>query len=183
MKLAVSLSADPAWLERVVIRLVTAADLPALEWEGEYVHFRRVYDRVFARMQSGQSLMWLAELPGSPALGQVFVQLHSQADPSAADGRRRAYIHAFRVRRSLRGRGLGSRLLAHAEADLLGRGFREVCLQVADDNPDALRLYQRLGYAIVEPVAGDWTYYDHLGRLQQISEVGWRLLKTLHTPD
>src|SRR5690606_20085317 len=113
------------------IRPVAAVDLPTLEWEGEYVHFRRVYAQVFLRCQTGKSLMWLAEQADQPALGQVFVQLASEADPSAADGRWRAYIHAFRVRPAWRGRGLGSQLLAHAEADLLQRGYGQVCLQVA----------------------------------------------------
>ncbi|MCW5876017.1 MAG: GNAT family N-acetyltransferase [Anaerolineales bacterium] len=172
-------TAAATWLEGLTLRLATEADLPALEWEGEYAHFRKVYAQVFARARRGLALMWLAEEAAGRALAQLFVQLSSEADPSAADGGRRAFIHSFRVRAELRGRGLGSRLLAHTEADLLARDFRQACLHVAHDNPAALRFYRRHSYRAIGTVAGEWSYYDHLGQLREVSEPGWRMLKDL----
>ena len=64
---------DPGWLERVVIRPVTAADLPLLEWEGEYLHFRRVFAGAFERQLAGLSVLWIAVLD-CWAAGQVFIQ-------------------------------------------------------------------------------------------------------------
>lgn len=55
------------------------------------------------------------------------------------------YIQTVAVAPAMRGEGLGSRLVAHAEA----RIFREspnVFLCVSTFNPDARRLYGRLGY-------------------------------------
>jgi [ribosomal protein S18]-alanine N-acetyltransferase len=58
------------------------------------------------------------------------------------------YIQTVAVAAGERGRGLGRRLVEHAEA----RIFREspnVFLCVSTFNPDARRLYERLGYTVV----------------------------------
>ena len=58
------------------------------------------------------------------------------------------YIQTVCVAPGFRGRGVGSALVAHAEE----RAFREspnVFLCVSSFNPDARRLYERLGYAYV----------------------------------
>jgi ribosomal protein S18 acetylase RimI-like enzyme len=173
------LATQPDWLASITLRLATQADLSALEWEGAYTHFRRVYARVFERSLRREALMWVAEGEPGALLAQLFVLLISEADPAVADGHLRAFIHSFRVRPELRGRGLGSRLLARAEDDLHQRGFRWVYLHVARDNAEALRLYERNGYKLISPVSGDWEYEDHLGRTQRVHEPGWRLMKNL----
>lgn len=175
------LVAQPDWLATVALRQATRADLPALEWEGEYVHFRRVYARVFERAQHGEAVLWVAEGEPGTLLGQLFVLLRSEADPTVADGRQRAFIHSFRVRPELRGRGLGSRLLNTAQRDLRERGYQWVYLHVARDNPGALRLYERHGYQRIAPVNGEWEYEDHLGQMRRVHEPGWRLAKSLLT--
>lgn len=58
------------------------------------------------------------------------------------------YLQTVCVREESRGRGYGTRLIAWAEA----RIFREspnVFLCVSTFNPDARRLYERLGYTVV----------------------------------
>lgn len=49
-----------------------------------------------------------------------------------------------------RGRGIGTALLAAAEAHAAARGDREVQLSVVDTNPRAEALYRRLGYRVVD---------------------------------
>ncbi|MEX1248978.1 MAG: GNAT family N-acetyltransferase [Anaerolineales bacterium] len=169
----------PGWLAQVSIRLATRDDLPALEWEGAYTHFRRVYARAFERAERGEALLWFADRGDGYVLGQLFVMLKSDVDPQAADGRLRAFIHSFRVRPELRGRGLGTRLMLAAEADLLRRNFRWVYLHVARDNAAGLRLYERYGYRRISSVSGDWSYEDHLGKVRHIHEPGWRMAKQL----
>jgi len=66
---------QPIWLAKTLFRHVTQADLLALEWEGAYTHFRRVYAQAYQRMQQDLSVLWLAELPGKGIIGQVFIQL------------------------------------------------------------------------------------------------------------
>jgi ribosomal protein S18 acetylase RimI-like enzyme len=166
------------WLSKVVVRHAREDDLPAIEWGEAYREFRNVYAEAYRRMTKGLAVMWLAELPDWGLVGQAFVQLKSN-DRKMADGRRRAYVHSFRVRPAWQGRGLGSNIMQVVEDDLLQRGFREVTLNVAKDNPGALRLYQRLGYEVIAEIPGKWSYYDPNGVLRHIREPGYRLMKGL----
>jgi ribosomal protein S18 acetylase RimI-like enzyme len=160
------------------IRLATQADLPLMEWEGEYTHFRRVYARAWQRAERGDALLWVADTE-QRLVAQLFVLLRSEYDPEAADGDKRAFVHSFRVRAELRSQGLGSRLLHTAEADLVARGYQWVYLHVAHDNPGAIRLYEGRGYHRQGYVSGEWSYEDHLGQQQHVSEPGWRMAKLL----
>lgn len=167
------------WLQQIQIRAVAAVDLHSLEWEGSYVHFRQVYAAAFKRSERGQAALWVAKDLAGLQVGQIFVMLKSDFDFEIADGRERAFIHSFRVRPEHRGRGLGSYMLAFAEEDLRRRGFSIVSLNVANDNPGALRLYERNEYRRAFPVSGDWSYIDHLGQERHVHEPGWRMVKNL----
>jgi ribosomal protein S18 acetylase RimI-like enzyme len=169
----------PAWLAEVNIREATQDDLSAMEWEGAYKHFRRVYARAFERSRRGTALLWVAERDPGELLGQVFVLLRSEIDRELADGHQRAFIHSFRVRPAYRRAGLGARLMHHAEADLLQRGFHWVYLHVATENEQAIRFYERWGYSRLGPVAGEWSYEDDRGLVQNVSEPGWRMGRQL----
>lgn len=164
--------------DQIVIRQVTHDDLPALEWEGQYKHFRRLFKYAFQRAREGKAVLWIAELPGEGLIGQIFVQLVTHRR-DLADGKARAYIYAFRVRPEHRGEGLGTLLLDTVEKDLRARGFKRVCLNVGQDNLDARRLYERLGYSVVASEAGIWSYIDHRGRHRQVHEPAWRMEKEI----
>ena len=58
------------------------------------------------------------------------------------------YIQSVCVAPERRGRGLGGRLMAFAEERIL-RETPNVFLNVASFNPEAQRLYERLGYEVV----------------------------------
>lgn len=161
------------------IRLASRSDLPAMEWEDAYIHFRRVYERAFERAQRGDALLWVMGNGQHRLVGQVFVLLRSEYDPEVADGHRRAFIHSFRVRPELRSRGLGARLLHSAEHDLQERGYEWTYLHVAHENLAAIRFYERHGYRQLGPVSGEWSYEDHLGRQRHVLEPGWRMLKRI----
>lgn len=166
------------WLSEVVFRHAQESDLRAIEWEGEYEEYRNVYMDVYLRAERGVAVMWLAELPDLGLLGQVFAQLKTN-DRKTANGKTRAYVHSFRVRRAWRGRGLGTRLMEVVETDLASRGFKEITLNVGGDNEGALRLYQRLGYQVVKEIPGRWSYYDPDNVLKHVSEPGYRMMKTI----
>jgi ribosomal protein S18 acetylase RimI-like enzyme len=162
----------------VQIRTANRDDLPELEWNGEFAHFRRLFAEAYRLVERGEAVMWVADLPGAGIIGQLFVQVNSK-NPAWADGIQRAYIYGFRVQDSYRGAGIGSRLLKIAEDDLIRRGFNSVVLNVNQDNPAARRLYERFGYQVVAPEPGVWSYIDHLGRRIQVSEPAWRMEKQL----
>ncbi len=69
--------------------------------------------------------------------------------------------------------------MAHAEGELVARKFCSVSLNVAQDNPGALRFYEQAGYRKVVKEAGRWSYVDHLGRDQEVNEPSWRMRKLI----
>jgi len=170
---------EPTWFPNLNIRLIRKSDLPALEWEGEFSHFRRLFAEAYQSAMLGRAVLWLAEIEGLELIGQLFVQL-SSGRPELADGSYRAYIYGFRIKPSYRGQGVGSRLLEVAEADLIERSYSRVTLNVGRDNPDARRLYERSGYKVVAAEPGRWFYLDQYGKRREVHEPSWRMEKTLH---
>ncbi len=165
--------------QELIIRQVAEADLPALEWEGDYQKYRRMFASLYKESRAGKTLLWVITLPDGEFIGQAFVMLKS-SEREAADGRHRAYLFAFRVKPLWRNRGIGQYLLQYVESDLRERGFTDLTLNVAKDNPAALRLYKRLGYRVIGSKSGNWSYHDHEGRLQHVHEPAWRMIKALN---
>ncbi len=80
-------------------------------------------------------------------LGQLFV--HPAADALRVDG--------IAVAAAARGLGVGTQLMSALDAHARAVGLRAVELEVVDTNPDAQRLYERLGYVVLKEA--------HYGRL------------------
>lgn len=165
--------------EKIIIRKMIESDLPELEWDGEFLHFRNLYRGVYERMSRGSVMAWVAEDPGKGVIGQVFLQLDCDR-PELADGWRRAYLYSFRIKPQYRNLGLGTRMLTVLENYLRERHFTRVTLNVARDNPDAIRLYKRCDFQIVAEEPGIWSYHDHNGKLQTVEEPSWRMEKLLN---
>ena len=161
----------------VTLRLARFDDLPKLEWYGQYTHFRNLFRRAYREQQHHRRLMLVADCNDFP-IGHVFIQLHS-TETGIADGDGRAYLYALRVMDMFRGRGIGTRLMVEAESMLIERGFGWATIAVAKDNPDALRLYKRLGYRKIREDSGDWSYRDHEGATRYVHEPCWILEKKL----
>jgi ribosomal protein S18 acetylase RimI-like enzyme len=166
------------WLAQLKCRYLVDKDLPALEWDGEYSHFRRLYRDIYQSTLQGKAIMWVATLAGDEVIGQLFVQLASSRT-ELANGKTRAYIYGFRVKSPYRGNGVGANLLSFAEDDLATRGFRLVSLNVGRDNPDARRFYERHGYRVVGNEAGCWFYVDDQDQRREVNEPAWRMQKQL----
>jgi ribosomal protein S18 acetylase RimI-like enzyme len=162
----------------LIIRQVVKDDLPALEWDGEFTQFRRMYASLYRDTQTGRAVMWMIETEKGDMIGQAFVILRS-GELSAADGERRAYIFSFRVKPAYRNQGVGTFLLEFICEDLRRRGFILVTLNVAKDNPNAISLYRRLGYKVISSHAGKWSYTDHEGTTHHVDEPAWRMMKRI----
>jgi len=165
---------DLDWHTQLKIRLVIQTDLPGLEWEGEYTHYRQIYAETYERVQRGLALIWVIDLPGHNIIGQTLIQLNSDRK-ELADGVKRAYIFAFRIRMAYRNQGLGSRLLNVVQEDLVARNYTCATLNVAKDNPRARALYERHGYLVVAEEQGNWSYPDEKGVWHHIHEPAWRM--------
>lgn len=159
----------------IVLRAARADDLEALEWEGEYRRYRVVYQRAYAESLRGRRVLLVAELQGL-IIGQIFVQV----DATLAAGRgEAAYLYALRVRPEYRGRGIGTDLVREAEALLRQRGYARALISVAKDNDAARRLYERLGFEVFGEDAGNWSFVDDQGQVQEVHEPAFLLEKQL----
>jgi ribosomal protein S18 acetylase RimI-like enzyme len=169
---------DSEIAESIIIRPLQNTDLPALEWDGEYLHFRNVFADVYKKVEKGTVKAWVAVSQDGRMIGQVFLQLSSERR-ELADGWNRGYLYSLRVRKSWQNQGVGSRLMDVVEDDLRKIGFTRVTLNVARDNQGAIRLYSRLGYQIVAEEPGVWSYPDHEGVWRTVTEPSWRMEKRL----
>jgi ribosomal protein S18 acetylase RimI-like enzyme len=160
------------------IRKLTYEDLPALEWDGEFTHFRRLYAKAYQQQTKGKAILWVGEIPVTGIIAQAFVQLIGSR-PELADGFLKAYIYSVRVRTPYQNLGIGSRLMKAAEEDLIERGFSFATLNVGKHNLDARRLYESLGYEVVANEPGIWSYLDHRGIRHSVNEPAWRMQKQL----
>ncbi len=159
----------------IVFRLAERSDLPKLEWNGEYVHFRRVFHQTFEEQRAGRRLMLLADLNNYP-VGQIFVQLDS---PDGWHNGQRGYLYSLRVIEPLRSQGIGTVLIREAERILIDHDYDVVSIAAAKDNLRARRLYERLGYAVAYEDDGRWQYVDHQGYTRHVVEPCWILEKNL----
>lgn len=88
--------------------------------------------------------------------GVAFFILRSDGEPAGCGGiwlRGTDYGEIVRmyVRPAFRGKGLGKRLLGHLEAYARDSGIRVLRLKTGIFQPEALGLYERLGYQEVPP--------------------------------
>lgn len=84
---------------------------------------------------------------------------------------RNARLYSLAVRESARGHGLGSVLLAAAEADACAHGCTAIRLEVNVANPLAIALYERRGFRRAERLTG---FYEN-------GTDAWRYAKSLTT--
>ena len=70
---------------------------------------------------------------------------------------------------SAQGQGIGSRLLAYAERSAQSTALMKCALVVGLYNQNALRLYQRLGYQIVETVQHSNEFLGYHRMVKQLS--------------
>ena len=63
------------------------------------------------------------------------------------------YLHIIAVKNSFRGRGIGSKMLEFLE-NIIFTENSKIFLVVADFNPEAKRLYERVGYRQVGEIPG-----------------------------
>ncbi|MGB1285787.1 MAG: GNAT family N-acetyltransferase [Aggregatilineales bacterium] len=161
----------------VTVRKVRESDLKLLEWQGQFRHFRNLFLRSYQGQLKGNRYMLVADYNRYP-IARLFIRFSSR-NALIADGHQRAYLYSFYVLEMFRGQGLGTYLIQSAETLLKARGFGEISIAVAKDNPGALRLYQRQGYEVFKEDEGRWQYVDHRGRMRQVHEPCWLLEKHL----
>ncbi|MEA2126086.1 MAG: mycothiol synthase [Solirubrobacteraceae bacterium] len=92
------------------------------------------------RTRAADTTLWfVADAPGGGPAGAI----RSELRPA---GFITGYIAVIAVAPEHRGRGLAGRLVGTAARELVARGAVTIRLHVRSSNPDALRLYERLGF-------------------------------------
>ena len=81
--------------DEVTIRLLREEDLPALEWDGEYKRYRRIYREVFRNSQIGISFPLVAETRRDGIIGQVFLN-QKEPNPKFTLRSRYYFLSSFR---------------------------------------------------------------------------------------
>ncbi|MDA5109959.1 GNAT family N-acetyltransferase [Brevibacillus thermoruber] len=77
------------------------------------------------------------------------------------------YLDTLAVRADQRGKGIGRRLLARFEAEARARGHERIALLVDQENPQARKLYESIGYRPDGTLLVSGHLYDHM--VKQIS--------------
>lgn len=175
------MSTDVGEADGFIIRPGSVDDLPALEWDGEYSHYRTVYRQAMKEASRGARALLVAEVEGA-VVGQIFIHFRSPFPIPGANGAV-GYLYAFRVRPEQRGVGIGRALLREAEELLARVGARWVVIAVARDNHEARRLYERQGYTWLTDDPGEWSYTDERGIERYIREPAHLLWKGLSLPN
>lgn len=113
---------------------VDATDIPDLAWSGGPAHVRSLARAWQEALTGDVALLMITTRPGaSIACGAVRLDT--------------GLLWMLAVRDGWRSLGVGTHLVHALEQRILERGGRVGELWVEDDNPDARRLYERLGYA------------------------------------
>jgi ribosomal protein S18 acetylase RimI-like enzyme len=159
----------------VAVRLCHDEDLRRLEWFGLYSHHRQIFDEAFARQLRDENIMLVADLHGFP-IGQAWIDLTKRQAEAVG------YIWAVRVFPFLRNMGIGTLLMRAAERVLSGRAISVAEVGVEQSNPQARRLYERLGYTMYTQLTEEYGYTTPEGvHTRQVVDQ-WILRKRLDGP-
>ena len=148
--------------DEINIRLLREEDLPALEWDGEYKRYRRIYREVFHNFQKGISYPLVAETAQDGVIGQVFLT-RKEPNPKFTALHRYFFLSSFRVKAQYRGMGIGSRLLELCEKHVLQHHLRDIYLNCAVSNHRARWFYLDHGFHVIRIDNSEWSFVNDEG--------------------
>ncbi len=157
---------------QVSIRPCQREDLASLEWFGMFNRYRQLYADTFARSEKGEVVMLVAVVNEFP-VGRVWIDMVKERELSIG------ILYALAVLPPFQDLGIGSRLIAAAESLLSKRGYKIAELGVEKDNPNARRLYQRLGYQEIRDNLEKWELVTPEGQTIQEQADEWIMQKNL----
>ncbi len=130
---------------KIKIRRASIKDFEAVK-RIEYLSFKNPYsDYYLKRLLNGNlaDLSFIAELNNQP-VGYVIARREFKENEIIG------HVIAIAVHPDFRGRGIGKRLMETVLQEFKKLGVKKVYLEVRVNNLPALRLYEKLGFKIVE---------------------------------
>lgn len=100
---------------------------------------------LWANLQSGNAAFWTVENDDGHLIGELYV-FRRLEDEDFANGKEKAYLCAFRIKKMWRGQGIGTQLITTVMENLKENGCKTVTIGVDANEPDNQRLYRRLGF-------------------------------------
>lgn len=95
-------------------------------------------------IESGNAEFWALEDNGQ-IIGEIYIFWRLD-DRDFADGKSRAYLCAFRVKKGYRGKGYGTFLIKNILEYVKSKGVPIATIGVAETEEQNIRLYHRLGF-------------------------------------
>ncbi|MGA8278307.1 MAG: ribosomal protein S18-alanine N-acetyltransferase [Rhodanobacteraceae bacterium] len=121
------------------VRRARATDLAALvELENRVFETERITPRQWRRYLAGASVEVLVATCAGAAVGAAVLFFRAKSNT--------ARLYSIALADEVRGRGIGTALLASAERAARHRGITRMVLEVRSDNVAAQGLYERRGY-------------------------------------
>lgn len=138
----------------LVVNDLQRADLPELAWSGDAAHLRSIHEKLLAVVRGEVDYLAVRAPDGSPlAIGLIDYLFGEDA----------AEIGQLAVQPPLQGLGLGTHLIAAAEARIVARGKQWAVMGVEIDHVRARKLYERLGYIQYARTPDSWYTDDGQG--------------------
>ncbi len=123
--------------------------------------------------QDGYRQMLVAEVEGQVVGTISTAGIHNQRPNSLR-------MFALEVGEAFRRRGIGTALIRAIEDQARQQGLGSVHLEVAIENRDAIRLYERLGLQRQgEPFLDQWWRRSDDGGGEEVGELSWWMVKRL----
>jgi ribosomal protein S18 acetylase RimI-like enzyme len=141
-------------LDSLVVDELTFDDLDQIGWSGEPRH-RQVVSDALSRVASGDVEYLAVRVPSGGPVAKVGIDFARY--PGSG------YLWQFATHPELQGLGIGSFLMAAAEARIVTRGLHLARINVELDNPRAHQLYERLGFVSMGRDTETWERVDASG--------------------
>ncbi|HEY3289617.1 MAG TPA: GNAT family N-acetyltransferase [Anaerolineae bacterium] len=152
----------------IVVRPMVAADL----YQSFFNAGSRQHGEIWLEQQDrSEAYVAIAEYDGI-AVGRVALDFKLKADRGAA------FLMAAHVEPEYQSRGIGTALFNHLEQVARQHGFGAMMLHVGKENPNARRLYERLGYLVCGEEVNRWSHRDG-DRIIEHTEDCWLMRKDL----
>ncbi len=140
----------------LIVDNLTINDLDKISWSGSPTHIRYVKEAL-ERVEKGEvDYLAVRDEEGHPiSIGGVDYKVHKDAGT----------MWQIITKESLRGLGIGTRLIKELENRIKSRGINVAMLGVEKENTKAQDLYKKLGYEVCGETKDSWEQEDGEGKV------------------